>query len=275
MNFTNISADCPAFSVGYGNYDVYPYNHSLDALFTVLNEDRSPTKGGKWITSPMRSPAPRKRGKRCKANALPKPWFGLDNDGNLSNTHYEQCITRFEIFKGWIYTTASDQDNARRFRALIQCSRPINEAECKILSQLIERYSGLGGWDQSVYRCPQPLYTPTQGAELIELHGDLLDVDLWLSKAPQKPKPIRKKINRIYPSTNVFGAFANNNMVIKTGSDRHEVICPWAHLHTDGRLEAMLFEPSAENNLAWGFKCLHSHCVDKTIRDVYRWMGEK
>jgi len=52
----------------------------------------------------------------------------------------------------------------------------------------------------------------------------------------------------------------------------HKVICPWAHLHSDGRAEAALFEPSNENNLAWGFKCLHGHCAGRGIKDIYRLM---
>ena len=51
---------------------------------------------------------------------------------------------------------------------------------------------------------------------------------------------------------------------------KHAVICPWADEHSSesGLTEAALFEPRGPNP-AWGFKCQHNHCADRSIREVY------
>lgn len=48
-----------------------------------------------------------------------------------------------------------------------------------------------------------------------------------------------------------------------------DVRCPRAELHTDGRVGAILYPPREAGGPGW-VKCLHAHCSDMTLADVYR-----
>lgn len=52
---------------------------------------------------------------------------------------------------------------------------------------------------------------------------------------------------------------------------RHDVVCPWADQHSDGKDEACVWEPSGGKPA--GFKCLHSH--GGTIWDVLTLFGDE
>jgi hypothetical protein len=55
------------------------------------------------------------------------------------------------------------------------------------------------------------------------------------------------------------------------GRGRHAVTCPWASEHSidSGMTETLLYEPSADNGGAGGFKCMHAHCAARSVKDVY------
>lgn len=51
----------------------------------------------------------------------------------------------------------------------------------------------------------------------------------------------------------------------------HEVTCPWAEEHTDGRDDgAAIAEPSEANGWRGGYRCHHGHCAKRGIADVRR-----
>lgn len=263
------------WSHGQDQCDVYPYNYqgSRVDLIAFLNENRAPYKGRYYITSAMAPVSARVRGRRCKKDALPRAWMAFDMDGNLSEEDFAKAKAFFSQFNCIIYETASSKPNARRFRVILLTSRPVIEDEAKIIGELIQNASGFTGWDNSTHRSAQPIFLPPIGVDLIVFDGGVLSVDQALATVP--PKPPKKLITRCFLPTvaeNVFGWFAQHNMVLEVGSSMHKVVCPWGGQHTDGRLEAGLFEPSAENNLSWGFKCLHAHCESKSIRDIYKLM---
>ena len=261
------------WSFGADIFDVRPVNYEGNKadLIAFINEYRAPYKGKNYITSAMLPESHRIRGKRCKDNALPRLWLAFDMDGDLAEPEFVRAVNWFEQFDCIIYETASSKKDARRFRVILLLSRPVVESEAKTIGDLVQKSSAFEGWDSSTHRAAQPVFLPPTQVHMIIFYGQPLDVSYWLSKAPLKPKP---QIKRYAPMTteNIFGWFANHDMVLEVGSTMHKVICPWAHLHSDGRLEAGLFEPSAENNLSWGYKCLHSHCADKSIKDIYRLM---
>jgi hypothetical protein len=270
-----VSVDRYGWSFGADLFDVYPVNFegSFDDLLDFINKHRAPYKGKYYITSPMSPNGYRARGRRCKANALPRQWIAFDMDGELSDSAFIKVKKWFSQFNCIIYETASSKPNARRFRIILFLSRPVIEDEAKIIGGLVERDSGFEGWDSSTYRSAQPVFLPPTEVNLISLEGEPLNVDYWLSKLPPKSK-LKYKINRSHSKVGqaVFEWFANNHMVLRVDDAMHEVICPWGHLHSDGRVGAALFEPSNLNNSAWGFKCLHAHCSDRTIKDIYRLM---
>ena len=259
------------WSFGLDIFDNRPINYRGDkeGLKSFIDDNRAPYKGKHYITSAMLPEGTRVRGKRSKENALPRGWLAFDMDGNLTDSDFAQAVHWFERFDCFIYETASSKKNARRFRVLLLLSRPVVEMEAKTIGELVQKASGFEGWDSSTHRCAQPVFLPPAGNELIDFNGQLLNVEEWLAKAPPKP---RIKPRKLLPQTteNIFGWFANNAMVLSVGGAMHKVVCPWSNLHSDGRVEAALFEPSNENNLCWGFKCLHAHCVDKGIKDIYR-----
>ena len=51
---------------------------------------------------------------------------------------------------------------------------------------------------------------------------------------------------------------------------KHAVRCPWADAHSgeSGPSETVLFDPRAPREV-WGFRCQHSHCAGRTIRDMW------
>ncbi len=51
---------------------------------------------------------------------------------------------------------------------------------------------------------------------------------------------------------------------------KHAVKCPWADEHSSdsGITQTVIYEPEEEGKV-WGFKCHHSHCADRTIKDVW------
>lgn len=278
-NSSVIEQPCPdknpllTWSFGADKYDVRPVNYegTMEDLINFIEENRAPYKGVNYITSAMLPESPRVRGKRCKDNALPRQWLAFDMDGDLSDPDFVRLVNWFKPFKCIIYETASSKKNSRRFRVLLMLSRPVVESEAKIIGELVQKATGFDGWDASTHRAAQPIYLPPTQAHLTTFDGELLDVSYWLSKAPPKPKPVIRRYTPM-PTKNVFGWFANHNMVLEVGSSKHTVVCPWGDLHTDGRVEAALFEPSPTNNLCWGFACLHSHCEDRGIKDIYRLM---
>lgn len=66
-------------------------------------------------------------------------------------------------------------------------------------------------------------------------------------------------------------------LYIRDGGDgrKHYVICPWKSEHSEdsGPTETAIFTPDAGDTP--GFKCLHAHCADKRINDVYEFFKEQ
>ena len=52
----------------------------------------------------------------------------------------------------------------------------------------------------------------------------------------------------------------------------HEVTCPWADEHSDGRDDgAAIAEPNSENGFKGGYRCHHGHCEKRTLNDLRWW----
>lgn len=78
----------------------------------------------------------------------------------------------------------------------------------------------------------------------------------------------------IYPNP-VMNALKRNNLIIK--SQEYPIgcwiiHCPWRHSHTKQDLGTKYFEPDNGNYPLGGFKCFHSHCVDKTLKDLVAYL---
>ena len=54
-------------------------------------------------------------------------------------------------------------------------------------------------------------------------------------------------------------------------SGKHAVRCPWSEAHSgqSGISETVIYEPQ-EDGEVWGFRCMHSHCEERSIKDVWQ-----
>ncbi|AFS53110.1 AAA family ATPase [Leptospirillum ferriphilum] len=74
----------------------------------------------------------------------------------------------------------------------------------------------------------------------------------------------------------VLKKLTEKGMVIR--QDRQErgkfiVRCPWADQHSNKDPEAGYWSPHHNGFKGPGFKCLHSHCAERTAKDLLEWLG--
>jgi hypothetical protein len=48
----------------------------------------------------------------------------------------------------------------------------------------------------------------------------------------------------------------------------HRIRCPWAPEHSNEEPEAVVMTPGSSAAPGWGFRCLHAHCIGRTIGDL-------
>ena len=73
----------------------------------------------------------------------------------------------------------------------------------------------------------------------------------------------------------VLNELIRQNLIIKqeTHPERcWSIKCPWSDKHSKQDLGTKYFEPSSEVPTG-GFKCFHSHCKDRTIKDLLHFLG--
>ncbi len=84
--------------------------------------------------------------------------------------------------------------------------------------------------------------------------------------APKWNRPKKGGIN--LRRVDVVGLFTALGLYVKPDKeDRHIVKCPWADQHTDKAADEAAIWVATKDRAA-GFKCLHGHCADRTMRDV-------
>lgn len=86
--------------------------------------------------------------------------------------------------------------------------------------------------------------------------------------------PIRVKGKTIIEIDRLADWLKSTGRVNGTGPDGQLYIdCPWEDSHTmdGGPGETVYFPIGSNGYLGGGFKCLHSHCADKTTADFYEW----
>lgn len=106
-----------------------------------------------------------------------------------------------------------------------------------------------------------------------------LDLDTPIAEAPEwivdskkvKPRPEwtgKKAKDSIIGAAFEYAGWLGHEL----SEGRHAVNCPWSNLHTDGRGKggdaSSVILPPTEESQAGGFKCQHSHCVNKTWKDA-------
>lgn len=74
----------------------------------------------------------------------------------------------------------------------------------------------------------------------------------------------------------VLAKLTEKGLVIRqdrTEKGKFVIMCPWADRHTNGDSEAVYWLPNHGGFKGAGFKCLHGHCVNRTIKDLTEWLG--
>ncbi|MHB1926717.1 MAG: AAA family ATPase [Leptospirillum sp.] len=74
----------------------------------------------------------------------------------------------------------------------------------------------------------------------------------------------------------VLKALEGREMVIRqdrTEKGKYIIACPWADQHTDGNREAAFWLKNHGGFEGYGFRCLHGHCVDRTVKDLKEVLG--
>lgn len=94
----------------------------------------------------------------------------------------------------------------------------------------------------------------------------------WL--AAQAPQPIARTYSvpsdRRHPERNMLAEFQGRGLYLRAlAPPKHAVTCPWQSEHSteSGVSETCIFELETPD-APWGFKCMHSHCSERTIKDV-------
>jgi hypothetical protein len=276
MRTTNDVSAClePLGFIGWtlaaDQYDNYPrsFAGTWDDLVGFINRYRARKKGRHGLAGLFAHD-----GRRCLANAVPRAWlpFDLDGDGGVPDEVLRSAIKQFEGLTLVWYETASSKPSARKARILVQASRAVTDLESRLIGEQVALWSGISGFDKSVYQLSQVCYLPPIDVPVFAEQGVPLDVDRILSKTP-KPKPLTLlPMNPLRPAPDARGFFVGNGLVKRSVTNGLHVVCPWVNEHSgNDTTGTFYFEPSPSNGFAGGFKCHHAHCADRNIGDVFR-----
>jgi hypothetical protein len=109
----------------------------------------------------------------------------------------------------------------------------------------------------------------------------------YIEQAPRFLVPVsRESLTRVADATtkildspaqarDLVAAFKQRGLYISNRVDGgHNVVCPWADEHSgeSGDTETVLYEASSKNGFKGGFKCMHDHCRDRTVKDLLKLM---
>lgn len=255
-------------------YDNYPHSFAgtWDDLVGFVNKYRAKTKGVFGLSGLFAND-----GCRCLENALPRAWlpFDLDGDGGVSDDVLKRALDQFSGLCYVWYETASSKPQARKARILVKTTRPVTDHQSRIIGQQVASWTGIAGFDKSVYLLSQVAYLPPIETAVFSEHGQALDVDRILEKIP-KPKPKTAIIKPLTAAPDARRFFSGNGLVKRAVSEGLHVVCPWADNHTKGDTTGTFyFDPSVSNGYAGGFKCHHAHCDGRSIADVFALMGAR
>lgn len=86
---------------------------------------------------------------------------------------------------------------------------------------------------------------------------------------PGKQKPLLGVVhNPVLQALEACG-----HLIGKSSSGGWQILCPWNAEHSTGNDGTAYFEPHTKGYTGHGFKCQHSHCVDRTTADLMEWLG--
>jgi hypothetical protein len=113
-------------------------------------------------------------------------------------------------------------------------------------------------------------YLDVVPAEILLVLREQLDQVAAL--VPAKPtRHVRASVDAGRDFPELLAAIQAQGLYLKQVGEDHFIVCPWKAEHSieSGASETKLFEPSAANGYAGGFRCQHSHCTERRIADAY------
>lgn len=198
------------WSRGFGKFDNTPDNCSAETFGEFLDAvlaDRGTAKGQQWIAGAL-AVAPddalhrgsdtfaRAIGQphRCKACVGPRGWFAGDVDEGLTPEAFHALVAVLHRYSGAVYTTASSTPEAPRCRIVLELDALLPRADLIRASQelrrgidadMVQADYGPVPWDAACDKPEQPLYLPTQDADVYRLEGEAVAVAELLADLPE------------------------------------------------------------------------------------------
>lgn len=268
------------WSYGRSKYDVQPTQHegTLRELALFVQQHRAVSKAtAGYVCAPLLPGAT-----RCRAGVAPRNWLAIDVDGIDAGVFIEWRLfmTRYQGV-GW--PTASSVPERPRERIIITLDDAVGYEDGARIGELLREdvaaeFGPAVVIDKSTFRGSQPCYLPLQGARLFYLLGEPLNVAEWLAQAPPPPPAappldeagaiecdarVRWILNKLGEAGMLVNPLANGK--------GYAVRCPWEDQHsshTSDTASAVLY-PSEANGWRGWYRCLHSHCERRTLRDLY------
>lgn len=271
------------WSYGVNRYDARPTQHEGTlrdlALFVQQHRAASKARAG-YICGPMSGD-----GRRCRANAAPRAWLALDVD-HIDADVLGDWRLHLAAWRGIGWATASSTAQAPRERVVIELDEHVDRASAIRIGALLTRdvadiFGASVRLDACAFRAEQPAFMPVGNVSLYYLTGDPLRVQEWLAQAPPPPPEPPQ-------ATAADVAIADARMrwlvdalgragLLRRPLDNergYALACPWGAQHTTqdaGNSSAtVLLFPAEGNGWRGGFRCLHSHCEHRRLRDLER-----
>jgi hypothetical protein len=220
-------------------------------------------------------------GRRSAKNALQRDWLALDVDGIDPDAHVPWRLFAAR-WRGFGWPTASSTEQAPRERIVIELSEPVDREEgirigALLVADVHMEFATAVRIDSCGFRAEQPAFLPLVGTKPFYLLGDPLDVPTWLAQAPAAPIPppmaegvvVAMADAKIRFIVELLGDAGLLRAPLSNGRG-YSVMCPWSGFHTSDTspTATVLLFPSDDNGWRGGFKCLHSHCAGRTLRDL-------
>lgn len=209
--------------------------------------------------------------RKCEKNMVDMHMLILDYD---DGEYMDDVIVSMMKYAHCGYTSHSHSVEKDKFRIVLPLAEPIPaelldpKGEYSILPALNTVF---GHIDCTSFDRARSFFMPScsEGNKHLAMawshDGELFD---W-TKLELTKRPVRK-MDYTETSTDIVGMFKRTGLYVsKDSGARHTVVCPWSGDHTSDK------ESGAAVWEGQGFNCMHSHCRDKSFKDLMDYFETK
>jgi hypothetical protein len=210
---------------------------------------------------------------KCANNVVDTSLFILDYDSGITMEEVRQQLGDLQHIG---YTSYNHQPSHHKFRIVIPLTTPIpihllrkiKDSEISILPALHDKF---GSIDLTTFDLARSFFMPSCPQANMEYakswvsEGRLFDWTVLPITTTFKKKFVSgKEMN----STDILQLFRDNGLYQgPLGGKKHQVTCPWSDTHTNDKSNgAVVWEGE-------GFCCKHSHCINKTYKELLEALG--